>query len=78
MKSLKYRVDVSKTKGHVYVTIAGPKFKLRGLTSISDRVTDFETKVVALHFYKKAREFGKNMPTLKYVNYACIFGGCFE
>ena len=78
LKSQKYRVSVLKAKGHVYTIISGPGFRLRGLTAIHDRVNDFELRVIALHFSKKARDFGKSMPKVQYVNYAEIFGSCFQ
>ncbi len=81
-KSKKYLVTATKAKGHVYVIVSSSAnykyWKRKGLTAIHDKVSDFEMRVILIHFAKQARDYGKNMPTLKYVNYAHIFGSCFE
>lgn len=78
----KSRITALRAKGHVWVKITsspyGKNFKLQGLTSISDSINDFELKFVLLFFAKQARDYGKNMPSLNYINYANIFGSIFD
>lgn len=79
-----YSVIAVRERGHIWIKVSGDQwatgraFRIQGLTNIHDRINDFEMKVVLLHFYKKAREFGKNMPNLRHTNYAEIFGSCFD
>lgn len=79
-----YSVIAVRERGHVWVKVSGDQyatgraFRVQALTAIHDAVTDFEMKVILLHFYRQARDFGKNMPTIKYINYASIFGSCFD
>lgn len=80
-KSKRYTVSATRSKGHIWICVSGPgstRWTRKGLTAITDKVTDFEMKVILIHFARQARRYGKGMPTLKYVNYADIFGSCFE
>lgn len=78
LKSKRFTIRAAKKNGHIHILIKGPTFRKQGLSAVHDEIDEFEIMVVALHFYKKAREFGKQMPTIQYVNYADIFGSCFE
>lgn len=81
LKSNKYRVTATKAKGHIWIAVSGPgtkRWTRKGLTSIHSAVTDFEMRVILLHFSRQARQFGKAMPNIRYVNYADIFGSVFE
>jgi len=80
----KYRVYVVRhPKDHLWVrmVIRGTT-RVQGLTSIKSQVSQFEIKVVALHFYKIARENRLGPPSvLKNAlneNYTGIFGSCFD
>lgn len=77
LRSKKYRIDVTSIGGHLYVRARGPYFKRRGLTSVKSDLSMFELKVSSLYFYKLAREYGKSM-NIRHVNYAEIFGSCFD
>lgn len=82
--SKKYRVEAKRLKGHVWVKVTantyahGKRFTKQGLTNIHDAVTPFEMRVILLHFARIARQYAKNGPTLRYTNYAEIFGSCFD
>jgi hypothetical protein len=76
LKSKTYTVYVSKKNGHLHVEVRGPSLKRQGLTNITSNITYFEEKVVALHFYKQARDYGKLLSID--ANYAEVCGSCFD
>lgn len=79
LKSKRYTVTIRTHKEHIHVTMKGPNGNKKGLTSIKSDVPLFEAKVVCLYFYMQLRELnGKNYLFLENVNYANIFGSCFE
>lgn len=82
LKTKQWRVDMREVDGHVHVTIHGPNgYRKQGLSSIKTGLTKFELKVTALHFYRLARDHDNRVHRhsyIEFVNYADIFGSCFD
>lgn len=75
-----WHIRVMPKNGHLYVSIDGREFgrrvRKRGLTSVTDNLTQFEVRAAALYFYQLART--GRVDEIRHVNYAEIFGSCFQ
>lgn len=81
LRSKTWRVLLQSKKGHIHVTLKGPAgYKRQALTSVKDTLTPLEAKIAAFHFYRlgRANILTGFKPGLQYVNYAEIFGSCFD
>lgn len=82
LRSDKWRVHLMPKNEHMHVKITGPYgFRVQGLSSVKSDLTQFELKVAALHFWRLARDTHwakNNSQWINHVNYAEIFGSCFD
>lgn len=82
LRTNKWTIELREAKGHIHATIRGPNdYRRQGLSAVTSDLTQFELKVTALHFYRLARDYSNRAMIsswIDYVNYAEIFGSCFE
>lgn len=79
LKSKQWTISIKDKDGHLQVIAKGPNYSKQARTQVHCELSPFERKAALLYFYqlaRQARPFQEN--PFKHVNYAEIFGSCFE